>query len=117
MDPESAAPRFVHLATMGDLMAARTTAARLESDGIEVRVHGEALGPYRLTVGDLAVTELWVVSDRFEEARRIMLAAEVDGVIRSVEESAESESPAGILMLIALVLLAVVAVRLAVLVF
>ena len=76
--PEDTADRYVLLATLGDMGSARVFAARIEAEGIEVRLHGEALGPYRLTVGEMAATQLWVPSSQLAEATGIMLEAEVD---------------------------------------
>ena len=81
--------RFVPLTTVGDVATARLLAARLESEGIEVRVHGFSLGPYPMTVGELAATELWVLSDRIDEASTILLDAEAKHAIGAVE----SEEP------------------------
>ena len=76
---------FVQLATVGDVATARLLAARLESEGIEVRVHGFSLGPYPMTVGALAETELWVLSDRIDEASTILLDAEVNDALGVVD--------------------------------
>lgn len=70
--------RFVHLADLGDLLSARVAAAVLEDSGIEVRVHGESLGPYPVTVGRMAVTQLWVRSGDVEEASLVMLESEIE---------------------------------------
>ena len=59
--------------------------ARLDSEGIEARISGEALGPYRLNIGAMAVTEIWISPDRMEEAGLILLAADVDAVVAEVE--------------------------------
>ena len=73
--------RFVKLATLGDVAAARLCAALLSSAGIESRLHGEALGPYPMTVGEMALTEIWVLEDDVPEAREVMLEAEIDSVL------------------------------------
>jgi hypothetical protein len=83
--------RFLHLATVGDLALARICAARLEAEGIEVRLRGESLGPYPVTVGQLAATEIWVPAGRLEEAGSVMLEAEVDLHLGAVE----AEGPTG----------------------
>ena len=111
---------FELLATVSDPVSAGVVAARLRSEGIEVRLHGESLGPYRLTVGDWALTEVWVPVDRLAEARRVMLEAEVDDALGEVPdlEAAEEDpadrpiTPVGVLMLIALVLVAAFVARL-----
>lgn len=76
---------FVLLARVGDPNEAMLLRARLESEGIDARVRGEALGPYRLNVGAMGVTELWISPDRMEEARLILLAADVDAIVADVE--------------------------------
>ena len=81
---------FVKLTTVGDLTTARVLAARLEAEGIDVRTHSEALGPYPVTVGRLAEAELWVMEDRIEDARAIMLDAEVNVALGP----ADPDSPA-----------------------
>lgn len=64
--------RFVPVASVGDVSRARVLAARLEAEGIEVRIHSEALGPYPVTVGEMATTELWVPDDRVNDARMVL---------------------------------------------
>ncbi len=77
--------RFVKVATVGDITAGNVLAARLRSEGIEVRVHSPALGPYPMTVGNLAETELWVLSDRVEDAASVLLDAEVNDAIGAAD--------------------------------
>jgi hypothetical protein len=84
LDPPAA--RFVKLATVGTLAEGQLLAARLESEGIEVRVHSPSFGPYPLTVGEMAETELWVMSDRLGEASTILLDAEVNSALAGAEE-------------------------------
>ena len=60
------------LVRIGDPNEARLLAARLRSEGIPVRVHGESSGPYPVTVGGLADVEIWVTSDRLDEARAVV---------------------------------------------
>lgn len=73
--------RFVHLADVGDLVTARVCAAVLEDAGIEARLHGDALGPYPVTVGRLAVTQVWVRHSDLEEARLVMLESEIEDTL------------------------------------
>ncbi len=80
------AARYVRVTTVGDLTEARVLAARLRSEGIDVRVHSQALGPYPMTVGQFAEAELWVLSDRVEEANSILLDAEVNSALAPVEQ-------------------------------
>lgn len=69
---------FVHFADVGDLQTAQVCAAVLEDAGIPARVHGESLGPYPVTIGRLAVTEIWVPADSVDEARLVMLETEIE---------------------------------------
>ncbi len=104
---------FVLLARMSDVIAARITAARLRSEGIDVRLKGESLGPYRLTVGAMAVTELWVSQSSLERARRVMLEAEVDEVLGSAgRETRRRPDPSWVVPAIATAMLVVVLLRL-----
>ena len=97
---------------MSDVAAARVVAARLESEGIEVRVHSESLGPYPMTVGRWAEAELWVLESRLAEAEAVMLEAEVDEVLGAVGDG-ESEALPGTMRLGAAVLAVVLAVLVA----
>lgn len=80
MEPAAHA-HYVKLATVGDLTEGRVLAARLQSEGIDSRLHSEALGPYPMTVGRLAEVEIWVLSDRYEEAGEVLLDAEVNSAL------------------------------------
>lgn len=84
--------RFIRVATVGDITAGNVLAARLRSEGIEVRVHSQALGPYPMTVGNLAETELWVLSDRVEEATSVLLDAEVNDAIAAADPDLDLDS-------------------------
>lgn len=77
----STGARFVRLTTLGDTVAANIMSARLESEGIEVRVHSQAFGPYPMTLGNMADAELWVLEDRVEDAARILLESEVNDAL------------------------------------
>lgn len=77
----STGARFVRLTTLGDTVAANIMGARLESEGIEVRVHSQAFGPYPMTLGNMADAELWVLEDRVEDAARILLESEVNDAL------------------------------------
>jgi len=68
---------FVPITRVGDATRARILAALLESEGIEVRLHSESFGPYPVTVGDMATTELWVPERRVDDARRVLLDSEI----------------------------------------
>jgi len=84
--------RYVKLATVGDLLTARVLAARLEAEGIEVRLHSESFGPYPVTVGRLAEAELWIMNDRVEDARTILLDAEVNAALGPADPDAPPPS-------------------------
>ncbi len=83
--------RFVRIATVSDLATGQVWAARLRSESIDVRLHSQAFGPYPMTVGHLAEAELWVASDRVEEAGRILLDAEVRDAIAPAEADTTSQ--------------------------
>ena len=70
--------RMVSLARFGDEASARIAAALLESSGIATRLHGESLGPYKMTVGGMAVTEVWVEESDMEDAIEILTISEID---------------------------------------
>ena len=84
---------FVKVATVGDITAGNVLAARLRSEGIEVRVHSPALGPYPVTVGDMALSEIWVLEDRIDDASQILLDIEAKSVVGFDEEFTPSERP------------------------
>lgn len=65
---------------------AHVTAARLQSEGIDVQLRGALDGPYGLTVGDMARVDLWVPEDQLDDARLVMLASEVDGALAAPRE-------------------------------
>lgn len=91
IDQQSGPARFVMLTTVGDVATARILAARLQSEGIEVRVHGDSLGPYPVTVGAMAETQLWVMSDRVEDASRLLLDAEINSFMPQLEPDTEDQ--------------------------
>ena len=76
MDPVPV--RMVSLARFGDEASARIAAALLESSGIGTRLHGESLGPYKMTVGGMAVTEIWVEEPDLQDAIEILTISEID---------------------------------------
>ena len=90
---QTSGARFVHIATAGDLVEGRVLAARLEAEGIEVRLHSQSFGPYPVTVGQMAETEIWVLSDRVEEASTILLDAEVNTALAPVESEGAPSLP------------------------
>lgn len=43
-------------------------------------MHGEGLGPYRMTVGEMAVTEVWVPEPDLEDAREVLGGSDLEHV-------------------------------------
>lgn len=82
--------RFVRLATLGDTVSANIMGARLESEGIEVRIHSQGFGPYPMTLGNMADAELWVLEDRVDEASQILLETEVIDALAGTRTSGGS---------------------------
>jgi hypothetical protein len=101
------AGRFVRIARVGDVSRARILAALLAAEDIAVRLHSEALGPYPVTVGELAQTELWVPEDRVDEASAILLHADVNDALGAV--GSDRRSPIGELRLVAGALIVLIA--------
>ena len=77
------------LATLADPAAAELCAALLRSEGIDSRLRGESLGPYRLTIGDMAATQVWVPVTRLDDARSLVLQENLGDI-----ELAQSGDPA-----------------------
>ncbi len=104
---------FVRVATVGDPVVARVLAARLEAEGIEARLHGEAFGPYPMTVGQMAVTQVWVPADRAEEAQLVLLDSEVNIALAGQEEGEDEGWSIGarVAVLLVLLLMAAVVIR------
>lgn len=84
---------FKMLTKVGDLASANIMAARLRAEGIEARVHSPSLGPYPVTVGDMALSEIWVLEDRIEDASRVLLDIEAKSVVGFDEEFTPTERP------------------------
>jgi hypothetical protein len=103
--------QFVHLADVGDLVSARVCAAVLGADGIEVRLHGESLGPYPVTVGRMAVTQVWVAERDRERAQQLMVEAEIDHAMGTeVRGGAIADREALPMKLVALILAGILAI-------
>jgi hypothetical protein len=84
---------YARLATLSDPAAADVCAALLRSAGITSRLKGESLGPYRLTIGQMAATEVWVPEAQLEDARAILEGAVADGGIEIAPGRAVPEYP------------------------
>ena len=78
-DPPPTRP--VRLATVSSPHVAHLLAARLAAEGISCRLTGGVDSPYRLTVGPMARVDLWVLPDDLDDARTVMVAAEVDDTL------------------------------------
>jgi len=72
---------LVALTSVHGAFAAHVIAARLHSEGIDVDLRGAVGGPYGLTVGDMARVDLYVPEDQIDDARLVLLAAEVDAAM------------------------------------
>lgn len=102
--------RFVHLADVGDLIAARLCAAVLTDAGIETRVHGESLGPYPVTVGRMAVTQLWVRESDLEEAQLVMIETEIEHTLGAEVHTSALVDPGSLPMRIGALVVAAILV-------
>lgn len=105
----SDAEPYVLLATAADPSAAELCAALLRSAGIDSRLRGESLGPYRLTIGAMAATQIWVAASRLEDARSLVGEGAVPEVTLAEGVEAEPEPaprrPPSLVTLVALGLL------------
>jgi len=57
---------------------AAVMAAHLEDEGVDVELRGALNSPYGLTVGDMALVEVYVPSDQLDDAKLVLLATEID---------------------------------------
>ena len=81
------------LTSAGDLTVARLLAARLQAEGIPAVVRGEPMGPYPVTVGRMAVTEVLVPENELEAARQILEEIEAAAGDIEVEPAGVGKSP------------------------
>jgi hypothetical protein len=86
---------FVLLATASEPAVADVCAALLRSADIEAHLRGESLGPYRLTIGDMATTQIWVRLSRLEEARALVFEGDVRGLEPPGARQPPNPSPPG----------------------
>ena len=106
---EAVGARYVRLTTVSHVAAAQILVARLEAEGISGRIHSESLGPYPLTVGQMAEAEIWVLEDRLEEAGHILLDAAVRDAVAPAEPGGSPPTePLPELQVVAVVLIGVV---------
>jgi hypothetical protein len=107
---EASERRLISLARFGDEVSARVSAALLESAGIATRVHGESLGPYRMTIGEWAVTEIWVAEGDVDDAIEVLTASEIEFALNPGARGGAVADPNNLPMrLVAVVTLAIVA--------
>ena len=78
---------LVSLTTVHGAFTAHVLAARLASEGIDVQLRGAVDAAYGLTVGDMARVDVFVPEDQIEDARLVLLAAEVDDAMEPSEPS------------------------------
>jgi hypothetical protein len=77
---------LTRLTSISGSFSAHLMAARLRSEGIDVRLQGALDSPYGLTMGDMARVDLFVPEDQLDDARLVMLAAEVDAAMAAPRE-------------------------------
>jgi len=75
-EPDDAYERFVPLTRAGDRWAAQLLVARLQSEGIVARLSGDSGGPYPVSVGGMATTQVWVPERMRDAAQAILDEAE-----------------------------------------
>ena len=68
------------LTSLQGTFRAHVLRARLLDEGFDVELRGALDGPYGLTVGDMAVVDVYVPGDQLEAASMVMLVDEVDEV-------------------------------------
>jgi len=99
-------------------MTAGVVSARLEAEGIPVRLHSESQGPYRLTVGAMATTEIWVPEEHLQEASVLLTAEDAAGVqVDAAENGSGTRAPTGLMAAVVLGLLGLVAYRILITIF
>ena len=57
---------------------ARVMAARLQDEGLDVELRGALNSPYGLTMGDMALVDVYVPDDQVDDATLVLLVNEVD---------------------------------------
>jgi hypothetical protein len=72
---------MARLTSVHGAFGAHVLAARLQAEGFDVELRGGLHNPYALTVGDLAVVDVWVPADQVDDASYVLLVNEVDAVL------------------------------------
>jgi len=99
---------FVSAAKIGDPATAHLAVALLHSAGIPARIRGEALGPYRVTVGEMAVIEIFVPEPDLDDAREILAGSSLEDVAPAPTHTGAIADPAALPMRLVAVLTLVV---------
>ena len=73
--------RMARLTTVGGSFAAHVVAARLEAEGLTVKLRGAVDSPYQFTVGDMSRVDVFVPEDELDDAKLVLLVDEVDFVL------------------------------------
>lgn len=80
----AAAESLIRVAEVSDPMAARVYAAMLASAGIPATMQGESGGPYAMTVGDWAMTTIWVPESYGDDAVEVLTVGGPDPALTIV---------------------------------
>lgn len=81
-----ATERLTRVTSVHGAFPARVLQACLASCGIDARLSGSADGVYGITVGDIARVDLYVPEEQLDDARYVLLAAEVDATLAAPSE-------------------------------
>ncbi|MGH8972224.1 MAG: hypothetical protein ACRD0C_03370 [Acidimicrobiia bacterium] len=73
--------RMSRLTTVGGTFTAHVIAARLEAEGITVKLRGAVDSPYQFTVGDMSRVDVFVPEHELDDATLVLLVDEVDAVL------------------------------------
>ena len=69
---------MTRLTSVYGLFRAQVMAAHLQDEGLDPQLRGALNNPYGLTIGDMARVDVYVPDDQLEDARIVLLVAEVD---------------------------------------
>jgi len=101
---------MTRLTSVAGAFAAHVIAARLQAEGIRVKLRGAVDSPYQFTVGDMGRVDVFVAEADMGDARVVLLIDEVDATL---DLPPQKEAPTGanrraLWVLVTLVLLAAV---------
>ena len=105
--------QMTRLTSVAGTFAAHVLAARLQAEGITVKLRGAVDSPYQFTVGDMGRVDVFVAEDDVGDARMVMLIDEVDATLdlppqKEAPTAANRRALWVLWVLVALVLLAAV---------